>query len=425
MEKSSVWIRLVIGLIAGLFLVHNLPADTISWVGQAGDWFTAENWDLERVPVAGDEVQINQTGAEISLTADSPFLGKLDIVQGSLVMSNWDTLLAATNVTIANGGVLTCEGPFLNDAMSNRVNLLCTNLLIESGGAIDVLGKGYSGGINADGKTYQNGYGPGAGNGGGAYGGAAGRWNNHSGYETNNYGSAEAPLDPGSGGKGPSWTDYKGSHGGGAVRIVADEVVVSGLINANASKWEAEPWASGGSGGAVFITCRTISGEGGLISADGYMCAGSGGAGSGGRIAIIYDTDAQNAIDQPSFRCSAAGGYSKTVVTNCGEIGTLYFPDSRLFSPTNLFTGQWIPPTPSETLVIDDWTISNVWLRITGLKVSVNNTLTIAGTNSAQFKLELINSNSESAITCGNLLIKGATMSLGAPDRPFYYPNEN
>jgi len=58
-----------------------------------------------------------------------------------------------------------------------------------------------------------------------------------------------------------------------------------------------------------------------------------------------------------------------------------------------------------------------------GLKVTVSNTLAIVGTNFAQHKLEL--TNSESVIACGDLRVRGATLSLGAPDRPFYYPNDN
>jgi len=136
------------------------------------------------------------------------------------------------------------------------------------------------------------------------------------------------------------------------VRIVADQVVVNGAINADALISSYESWDSGGSGGGVYITCRTITGTNGLISADGSKSSGGGGAGGGGRIAILYDTNAQSLLPMPLFRCSAAGGYSKTDVTNSGEIGTLYFPDSALFSPTNLFTGQWMAPAPTGTYTL-------------------------------------------------------------------------
>ena len=84
--------------------------------------------------------------AYVALTNASAFLGSLTLSDASLVMSNWDTLLSATNVTIAGGGVLTCDGPFTNTAMSNRVNLVCDTLFVAAGGAIDVNGKGWAGG---------------------------------------------------------------------------------------------------------------------------------------------------------------------------------------------------------------------------------------------------------------------------------------
>ena len=156
---------------AGLVFAVGLAAaraDTLTWTGMTGDWHAVQNWtnttqaDATRVPTDGDDAVIDQAGAYVSLTNASAFLGSLTLGNASLVMSNWDTLLSATNVTIASGGILTCDGPFTNGtAATNRVNLLCSNLLVESGGAIDVNGKGWAGGYNPA-ASWALGHGPGA-----------------------------------------------------------------------------------------------------------------------------------------------------------------------------------------------------------------------------------------------------------------------
>ncbi len=417
-----------------MFALGSMTArtDTQVWNVGTGDWSVANNWinitdpsDI-RIPGAGDDVLITNVAAWVLLTNSTERLGTMTISNAALVCSNWNTTIYVTNLTILSSGVLSCAGPFTDTAMSNRVSLVCTNLLIESGGAISVFGKGFSGGINVV-NNYNNGYGPGGGTvggtiGGASYGGAGGQFANTSRYRTGAvYGVASAPLDPGSGGKACSVFPSVGAAGGGAVRVVAGDVVVNGAINADASISTVESWDSGGSGGGIYITCRTITGTNGLISANGSKSSGGGGAGGGGRIAIIYDSAAQNLLPLTSLRCSAAGGYSKTYITNCGDIGTLYFPDSALFSLTNLFTGQWLAPGPTNSFYVADWLVSNVWISMPGIVITVSNNFTIVGSNYANCKLEMTNASS---ITCGgDVLVNGATFSLGARALPFYSPN--
>lgn len=151
-------------IMAAALLGVGLAADTQTWNAATGGWFEAANWisgGTARVPTNGDDVVISAAGAQVSLAAPSAFLGSLTISDASLVMSNWDTLLSVTSVTVSSGGLLTCAGPFANNAVSNRVNLLCTNLLVETGGAIDVSGKGWAGGVTLVSGAYQRGNGPG------------------------------------------------------------------------------------------------------------------------------------------------------------------------------------------------------------------------------------------------------------------------
>ncbi len=412
----------MIVLIAGQMSAR---ADTQTWNTATGDWSEVANWTTA-VPADGDDVIITNRGAFVLLTNSTPWLSSMTISNASLICSNWDTTIYVTNLTILNSGILTCAGPFTNTAMSNRVNVTCTNLLfIASNGAINVQAKGFQGGVGP-------GYGLGSGPGGIASGysirsaghGGMGVYGQIFDIPSNTYDSIMAPIYPGSGGAGGNTAGQWGGHGGGAVCITAGQVVVNGRINADATP---EPIAgahnSGGSGGSVYITCITITGTNGFITANGGNACLSGanmlgGGGGGGRIAVIYDTVSESAIAPgSSIRCSVAPGMSgRAAVIPCGEPGTLYFPDSVLFSPTNLCTGRWLAPGFPAELSLSDWTISNVWLRIPGTKVTVTNTLSISGTNYSLCRLEMTNAGT---IACGNLLVGGATLCMGSFGYPF------
>ncbi len=410
--------------VLGIFVISLLTvqADIQTWNGGTGDWSAAENWTTA-VPVGGDEVVITNRGALVLLTNSTPWLSSLIVSNASLSLSNWDTTLYATNLTILSSGILTCAGPFTNDAMSNRVCLICTNLFIATDGAINVNGKGYAGGSGGYGKG--NGPGGTVGYYGACYGGegisGSIKWNGVLQlFATQVYGSATAPLFPGSGGNGPNQVvaGNRGGSGGGAVCITAVQVVVNGTIAANGSAVIGSSHGSGGSGGGIYITCSTITGTNGVITANASDApkGQQGGGGGGGRIAVIYESAAQSALSPaPDIRFSAASGTSGgSFGYTPGDIGTLYFPDNYFFSPTNLFTGQWLAPGLTN-LALSDLVVSNVWLRLPGLKLTVTNTLTIAGTNHELFKLEFTNA---ATIDCGQIRLSGASLNLGS------YPND-
>ncbi len=232
------------------------------------------------------------------------------------------------------------------------------------------------------------------------------------------YGNPAAPLEPGSGGEGGAYKDTTfGGHGGGAVRIVAGQVVVSGGIKADGTPGSFLPpaayagHASGGSGGGIYITCRTITGTNGSLTADGSGAVGGGSTGNGGgggRIAVIYDSAEQALLPRPAITFSAMAGMGGWA-TNFGDIGTIYLTDSRFFSPTNLFNGQWLAPI-TESFSLNDWTVSNVWARLSGLTMNVSNLFTITGTNLGRHKLEITNA---CTLTCSNVLVRGAVFQLG------------
>ncbi|MBI2439753.1 MAG: hypothetical protein HYV35_00090 [Lentisphaerae bacterium] len=376
-------------------------AATVTWLTPAGTnyWDVPTNWAGGSVPTNGDEVVIATNNIGVRLTNSTYPLSSLLISnKATLIFSNWDTALNATNVTIATGAVLTCAGPFSNNVstMTNRVWIACSNLTVAAGGAINVDAKGYTA---VDGGAGQ---GPGGGTAnyvsGGGYGGAGSISDLTYGRA---YGAPAAPEAPGSAG-GTDIAGRMGGHGGGAIRIDASgNVQVEGTISANGGNGVLL-WSGGGSGGGVMITCQTFNGTNGIIRArGGNNGPNGGGAGGGGRIAILYSSAQSGIIPTPTVQIQlngGAGSYAGT--TYIGDIGTLYIPSPAILTPTlaNIY-GQvlgfssWSP---------DSLTITNTWVRLAdeGLQLTVTNDITVRGSSA---KLEI-----GSATMQGGNVLQGA-----------------
>ena len=360
-------------------------ADINAWTVASGtnDWYGDTNyWSLTHFPLAGEDVVITNAGVGVLLTNSAPASGSFNSMVISntttLVFSNWDTALSATDVKIQKSAIVTCAGPFTNAPdMSNRVYLICSNLTIDGGGQINVDAKGYRGG----GGSSAPGSGPGGGGGdsnGGSHGGFSGGDQRAMGKGFP-YDDPFAPLLPGSGGGA---SGNPGGHGGGAVRVSATgRVLVNGIITANGGPVNGI-WAGGGSGGAVFITCNTIGGtnviqvNGGnsIVTQPGVM------GGAGGRIAVDYDATAQGMAPMSSivFSSGPGAGYSGGQLS---DIGTVHFPDTRLLTEPINVSGQIVMDTLAWTP--DRLTVSNNWIRFPqeGFQLAVSNDVTISGVN--------------------------------------------
>jgi hypothetical protein len=166
------------------------------------------------------------------------------------------------------------------------------DLSVQKQGRFDASGRGHS----LIGTVYY-GLGQGRGNsGGGGYGGLGGGGAAIKGLS---YGHAYAPFFPGSPGRQMQLNE--GGHGGGAIRILARNVVMDGLLLADGfNYWSANRGA--GSGGGIWITCTNFTaGVNGFIRAQG----GSGydgtsttlAAGGGGRVAIQVNGPTPAQID--------------------------------------------------------------------------------------------------------------------------------
>ena len=375
----------------------NAPAATRTWQPTTGtnDWFNPANWNGgTTVPAAGDDVTISSNGAAL-LTNSTPYLGSLTLSK-TLIFSNWNTTLSATNVTIQSGGFVTLPGAFTTNQMSNNVYFICSSMVITTGGVINVNGGGYTGGQASASSPAGDGFGPGAGlanayglgaSHGGRGGGSVTVYANGNWPGATPYDSLTAPLLPGSGGGGagasgssPTGVNIGGS-GGGAVRIEAPNgsVVVNGTITANGTGGP-----GGGSGGSVYITCRTFDGTNGTISAKGgpgTPSNNSGGHGGGGRIAVLYDPAFQTAVPTVQFLANPGSLAGQYVAATRGDPGTICLPDNKFIPATltNFFGQVW----GFSSLAFGSFTVSNTWVRFPaeGFQLAVTGDLKVLGSS--------------------------------------------
>jgi hypothetical protein len=236
-----------------------------------------------------------------------------------------------TDVTIKNNGVLTHN---LNTSAKNSyIDLTLNNLTIEAGGKIDVSGKGYAGGICANGSIDSD---IGGGGGYAAVSGYFGSGGGHGGFggisssieRKGNYtDSLLVPNDLGSGGGGSEDEEgficqsIKGGEGGGLIQLkIDDNLIIDGEILANGDPGDYDGWIGGGgaAGGSIYIDTENLSG-GGFIKVNGGGVAGSNaGGGGGGRIAIYYTTDSFTG----TIQAYGGDGYQ------AGGAGTIYLKDN-------------------------------------------------------------------------------------------------
>ncbi|MBI2438836.1 MAG: hypothetical protein HYV36_08520 [Lentisphaerae bacterium] len=262
--------------------------------------------------------------------------------------------------------------------------LRMSNLMVAAGGGFNANGQGYWG-RTASGE----GFGPGGGGrgisgiwgaGGGGYGGTGG--SGASGSNGAPYGLPEAPLQPGSCGGAWSATYLESGIGGGLIRIVATNTVTNnGTLTANCIAGAA--YTGGGSGGGIYIQCKSFTGGGSLYAnGGGSASSASGGGGGGGRIAVIYDPAAQDTMDNPTGVFSAAGA-TPSGFGVAGDIGTLYFPDARFLSTNMAHSGQWMAPSFTNWGASSLLLTNNSWLRFPqeGFRLTITGSVMLVGTS--------------------------------------------
>jgi hypothetical protein len=137
------------------------------------------------------------------------------------------------------------------------------------------------------------------------------------------YGSSNAPTDPGSSGCGNSASQSVGGSGGGLLRLKATgNVRVDGTIkmNGRTSNYTGNTEGSG-SGGGIYIACKSINGIGTIQAsgASGTIANGGDSGAGGGRIAVWYKVSGSNY----SGTCMATGGGPGGAGAGTGAVGTV------------------------------------------------------------------------------------------------------
>jgi len=188
------------------------------------------------------------------------------------------------------------------------------DLIVASGGSIDVDGKGYpsgegagvggGGGVQAGGGSYA---GIGSVGGAGETGGSG-------------YGPVVNPIALGSsGGEATNCGTGRAGEGGGAIILtITGSATIEGVVSADGLIGDNCWGQGGGSGGTVNLSIAGTLGGMGSITADGGPGAltQSPGSGGGGRIAITDYT-----VDTSSLTIQTYGG---TRVSRRGGAGTIY-----------------------------------------------------------------------------------------------------
>ncbi len=375
--------------------------------GAAGDsnWFNPTNWAEDILPGPADEVYVTSGAGGPVLTGSVSVL-TLTLSNKTLTFQGTNTVLTASNVTVAgaSGKITHTVNTDTNGAdgwqADNGVWIVCTNLEVAAGAAINVDTNGYKGG-----PQYTSGYGPGGGiygsegGGGGGHGGGGGPGQSGAGGTTN--GDPRVAGGPGSGGGSSRYSPHRGGNGGGVVRIEASGTVrVDGTITACGEN-NPHDRSGAGSGGGIYINCDTLEGSG-LIKAHGGTSQ-HGGAGGGGRIVVSFAHTHSPAVDFVASGGFASGGGSSA------RPGTLALSQYNGVLPAVwkgglvLMTNAWSTPS---------FTLSNTYAHAIaafdpGFQLTVAGGVRVAG--GAQLEL-----GSNAVMSCTNLRVEGgSTLVLG------------
>ncbi len=310
---------------------------------------------------------------------------------------------AGASLTIPSGVTLTHDAN--TTAKTNYIDWGLNSVTINSGGIIDVSGKGFSGGApNVAGNTCASCNGGGAGSGGsnisggGAGYGAAGGNGAGGSLGGNTYGISSTPTNLGSGGGGGNVTGTTvGGAGGGLVKFnLTGTMINNGSIVASGSNGGAgggsNTGGGAGSGGSVFLSTGTFTGNGSITAqggAGGVGLVNSGGGGAGGRIAVSSTTYSFTGTS------SVAGGTGN----QAGGTGTLYgLVDHYTFT---VISPQGAGSGFSATVTAKDSSNNTI---------PANFNVTLTTTGSAKFYTSLANANSDT----GGLASLAYTLANGA-----------
>jgi hypothetical protein len=390
--KKKIYLQIFVAFFS-LFIFYSsfvfkapvVHAATVTWTSGGGDglWETGANWSTGVVPTSADDVVIDNTQVTLSSGQTANF-GTLTIGQGtnfttfiltgnigtggsitisnsgSLSQSNTTTQTISGDLVVQNGGSLTHTTN--GSTHANSVNFTANNIDIQSGGSVQVAGRGYSSGF----LPGMAGNGPGGGGGRNAvspdYGGGGAHAGNGtasvSGLATG--GTAYCDISNVStigsaGGNGSAAP--RGGRGGGLIILQASSTLtINGTISANAGNGSATG-GGGGGGGGIKLVANTISGTPTVVTAVGGNGSGNAGNGGGGCVQIRYRTSSS----------------ITTSTVNGGSNGTAADGGNGLFSLAQIVDNS----APTTTSVIATQTSSTTVRLVTTVSDADSNTTTL------------------------------------------------
>ena len=263
--------------------------------------------DQAKVTLIAPDTVVDEGTTTIDCTNISLFTGKdLYVAGATLVLDSADCApMTFKSLVVGSGGIVT-HSP-VADGQAERIDIVVGDLVVQTGGLVDVTGKGYAA------KTWWKhaahsvtGY-------GGSHGGAGA-----TGKAAPNpvYGDLHDPRTPGAGGGGGA--------GGGVIAIESlGTITVNGEIRSNGHG----STAGGGAGGSIRLEAPASIAGVGLIQANGGSGGNNWSGGGGGRIALLGWAQLQGdfspgayAVDGFGMQARGGNGYS----TRDGAAGTIY-----------------------------------------------------------------------------------------------------
>lgn len=328
-------------------------------------------------------------------------VGEITVSDGAtfeVALPNFEDTFDVATVDLLNGGVLTHRAA--NATQEFALRMTVGTLTIDSTSAVDATNRGYMAG-----HTYGNTtVGAATGIAGGSYGGLGEAFGDTTNWV---YGDYRDPNELGSGGGG-----NQRDQGGGLVRIVADTINLDGAIRADGKSTGTggNDWPSPGSGGGIRLDVGTLGGTG-VISSIGGWGGWNRGPGSGGRIAVYYDT--LDSFDLGNVT-AAGGGEGATGDDNAAAPGTVYLipssgPDVLRIASQYRPTAAWTP------LVVDDPSLDLLEISGDGLKVGADGRTTLRAQDVVVMDgatLELASLAGDPGLVCENLsVVNGSTLT--------------
>jgi RHS repeat-associated protein len=286
-------------------------------------------------------------------------------VYGSTAMIDGPHTFA--DVQLLGGATLTHSATTTTDEY--RLELTVTDaLIVDATSKIDVTARGYLS-RHTLGNTIEGGA---RGYAGGSHGGTG--WEIGSSRTNATYGDPRNPTDLGAGGGSDSGQYYPG--GGGATLINATVLTLDGAIRADGANAVATGTGmyhtryGAGAGGSVRLDVGALTGAG-TISANGgngtQLGLGPYGAGSGGRVAIYYDTsdgfDFENVTADtggPSYRGAPGTVYLEQtggptvlrIASDQAATGRTPIPGTELVVDQLIVAGASVYATPKDVMTI-------------------------------------------------------------------------